>query len=571
MTQHTYQQMRLTAPEASIHDVNNGEEFRFLPINPSSTQPVQWGVPVPVRIQHAKSAAFMAMDLNGRVYQTFNATGNKDALFALETVPSTNAFLISSLAYENMYLNFDADTGGLRGATAAVNVTDYRPDSSVGGTDYVSIAGAAAVKRRRMEEQGADDEKKEEGPGRSLPASAAAAGGGTQGSTGTGGGGNYALNGGPPSPGAPSASLAPALKYRSLPATAFMASQLVSPLMVQNLQISVAAFRSDTMESPRLCTMFIYDLTPNSDSYTCYEVQGDPTGLPLVEMEMAAWITQDKTNVLGPRSPLENGRTRCENSAPSETVTCNVAYGEGLTFQRELDVSFGQYYAYFFQFNEGSAARADTAWGGYYNFQVCCRVGVWMAGWPDAWWDGVSNYILISTPLSQPHLPPSSPKNKKTGGVHQHVHHAGHPLLHRDAQLGGGGARGPAVGRDGAVLDRNCRHPVQLAGHPQRAGLLRHLLHGALPLHGPVPHHALLPGRPLLLHLRHLRVSVPGGDHRHRGRRGGQQVPLRRAQLLERRRELRVARKRGGGSLCINLLCVYMCVCVSQRPYMYVD
>lgn len=355
-------QMRLTAPEASIHDVNNGEEFRFLPLNSPATQPVQWGVPVPVRIQHAKSGAFMAMDLNGRVYQTFNATGNKDALFALETVPSTNAFLISSLAYESMYLNFDAGTGGLRGATAAVNVTDYRPDSSVGGTDYMSLAGAAAVKRRRAAE------REEQGPARGLQTGTA--GGGTQGYEGTGGGGNYALNGGPPSPGAPSASLAPALKYRSLPATAFMASQLVSPLAVQNLQISVAAFRSDTMESPRLCTMFIYDLTPNSDSYTCYEVQGDPTGLPLVEMEMAAWITQDKTSVLGPRSPLENGRTRCENSAPSETVTCNVAYGEGLTFQRELDVIFGQYYAYFFQFNEGSAAGAETAWGGYYNFQV---------------------------------------------------------------------------------------------------------------------------------------------------------------------------------------------------------
>jgi len=213
-----------------------------------------------------------------------------------------------------------------------------------------------------------------------------------------------------------------------------MASQLVSPLAIQNLQLSVAVFRSDRMENPRLCTMFIYDLTPNSDSYTCYEVrvrgmgerrdassdsaplsrgthsnphsckqvQGDPTGLPLVEMEMAAWITQDKTSVLGPRAPLENGRTRCENSAPSETVTCNVAYGEGLTFQRELDVIFGQYYAYFFQFNEGSSAGADTAWGGYYNFQVRARPSL----------DRIQGGLALADPaltLNQPQTP---------GGVH---------------------------------------------------------------------------------------------------------------------------------------------------------
>jgi hypothetical protein len=266
--------MRLTAPEASIHDVSNGEQFRFLPLEPA-TQPIQWGVPVPVRIQHSSSGAYLAMDLNGRVYQTFNAT--KDALFALETVPSTNAFLIQSLAYENIYLNFDEQTGGLRGGMAKVNVTEYRPDSSVGGTDYVSIAQATAIKRRRLEEQQQHVEEAATNAGsdgrRWLQAGNAGQTGGTQGYQGTGGGGNYALNGGPPSAAAPAASLAPALKYAELPATAFMASQLVSPLAIQNLQISVAAFRSDTMENPRLCTMFIYDLTPNSDSYTCYEVR----------------------------------------------------------------------------------------------------------------------------------------------------------------------------------------------------------------------------------------------------------------------------------------------------------
>lgn len=270
-------QMRLTAPEATIHDVSGGEQFRFLPLNPATQQqqPIQWGVPVPVRIQHATSGAYLAMDLNGRVYQTFNAT--KDALFALETVPSTNAFLIQSLAYENMYLNFDDQTGGLRGGVANVNVTEYKPDSSVGGTDYISIAQATAVKRRRLEEeqqqwqQQQQQQDEQQQGGRGLQ-SANTQTGGTQGYMGTGGGGNYVLNGGQPSPTAPAASLAPALKYAELPATAFMASQLVSPLAIQNLQISVAVFRSDTMENPRLCTMFIYDLTPNSDSYTCYEV-----------------------------------------------------------------------------------------------------------------------------------------------------------------------------------------------------------------------------------------------------------------------------------------------------------
>jgi hypothetical protein len=45
-------------------------------------------------------------------------------------------------------------------------------------------------------------------------------------------------------------------------------------------------------------------------------------------MEVSAWITQDKTATLQPRSPLENGRTRCENASPSETATCSAGYGE---------------------------------------------------------------------------------------------------------------------------------------------------------------------------------------------------------------------------------------------------
>ena len=394
-------QRRLEAPEASVHDVSNGDQFRFLQLEP--TKPPQWGLPVPVRIQHAGSGAFMAVDLTGRVYQTFVGETN-DTLFQLETVPRTNSFLISTLAYEGMYLNYDSATGGLMGGTAKVNVTDYQTETGIGGTNSVSIANAAAIKkgRRRLleeeaeevEEEGGEeeeegDEEEEEVVDLDLDASAPHQqrkqqrqqqrkqqrrerrqrqrrdqAGGTQGYQGTGGAG-YTLAGN-----TPASVMAPSQKYANLSATVFMASSLVAPLAVQNLQISVAVFREDTMESPRLCTMFIYDLTPNSDSYTCYQVQGDPTGLPLVEMEMAAWITQDKTSILGPRSPLENGRTRCENSAPSETVTCNVAYGEGLTFQKEIDVIFGQYYAFFFQINVGSAAGADTNSGGYYNFQT---------------------------------------------------------------------------------------------------------------------------------------------------------------------------------------------------------
>lgn len=369
-------QRRMTAPEASVHDVSNGERFRFLQVD--TQQPVLWGQPIPVRIQHADSGAFMAVDFTGRVYQTF-VESSKDTLFQLETVPSTNAFLIQSLAYEAMYLNYDPSTGGLMGGTAKLNVSDYAVETGIGGTNSVSIANAQAIKKNRLLA-----EKRRDGRGvkyteKKKPDATPAPkresrrkrtnrrdlqAGGTQGYEGTGGAG-FTLAGN-----TPASTMAPFQKYANLPATVFMASTLIAPLALQNLQISVAVFREDTMESPRLCTMFIYDLTPNSDSYTCYQVQGDPTGLPLVEMEMAAWITQDKTSILSPRSPLENGRTRCENSAPAETVTCNVAYGEGLTFQRELDITFGQYYAFFFQINQGSAAGSGGNFGGYYNFQA---------------------------------------------------------------------------------------------------------------------------------------------------------------------------------------------------------
>lgn len=396
------------APQSPTSTVNNGEMFNFLPAS-SSLQRVAWGEPTLAHIQHATSGGYMAVDHNGRVYQTLSPSGErgKETLFKLHAVPESNAFLIQSLPY-GIYMSYNASTGTLSGVQAEVNLTDYRPKTGVAGTsayevaaDHQASAGQSGAKRHRSWRQMMDAQRAttdrwappedsvatmvngsivltrrlETGPPRALQRSKQAAAtspptpqaqkvqkaptGGTLGSR-----GSYQLAGAPTRPLPP-----PSDKYRSLAATPFRTSTLVKALALPNLQLSVVIWRSDTMAAPKLCTIFLYDLTANTDSYTCYNIQGPlPKDMPVVQMEVSAWIAQERTSILQPRSPLEQGRTRCENSSPGETVTCNVAYGEGLTFTRQLDMAFGFTYQFFFQINFGDQQAQQP--GGYYNYQA---------------------------------------------------------------------------------------------------------------------------------------------------------------------------------------------------------
>ena len=49
-------------------------------------------------------------------------------------------------------------------------------------------------------------------------------------------------------------------------------TQVVPALGIQNLQMSIVA-KGYGDKLPVLCTMYVYDLTPESTSYTCFEVR----------------------------------------------------------------------------------------------------------------------------------------------------------------------------------------------------------------------------------------------------------------------------------------------------------
>lgn len=149
-------------------------------------------------------------------------------------------------------------------------------------------------------------------------------------------------------------------------ATAFMASHAVAPLALRRLQMSIAS-QGAANETLRHCTAFVYDLTPHTDSYSCYEVpsRGPDTSLPLVGMNLQAWIIQDKTGVLYPRVPLENARMECENSDAIQSLACSLIVGAAQVYTSSVSIQHG--YTISNQFEIHQIAGANTP-GGYYNF-----------------------------------------------------------------------------------------------------------------------------------------------------------------------------------------------------------
>jgi len=123
-------------------------------------------------------------------------------------------------------------------------------------------------------------------------------------------------------------------------AALFTVTHVVPALGIQNLAISLVA-KGNADAGPMLCSMYVYDLTPESTSFKCYEVQGSTDGLPVVNLEMAAWINQDRTTVLSPRVPLDMGRLVCENTNPYQSSTCSATYGQALGIATTISMMAG--------------------------------------------------------------------------------------------------------------------------------------------------------------------------------------------------------------------------------------
>lgn len=123
-------------------------------------------------------------------------------------------------------------------------------------------------------------------------------------------------------------------------ASLFTVSHVVPALGIQNLAISLVA-HGNADAGPMLCSLYVYDLTPESTSFKCYEVQGSSEGLPEVNLEMAAWSNQDRATMLSPRVPLDLGRLVCENANPDQSSTCTATYGQALGISTVINIMAG--------------------------------------------------------------------------------------------------------------------------------------------------------------------------------------------------------------------------------------
>jgi len=122
--------------------------------------------------------------------------------------------------------------------------------------------------------------------------------------------------------------------------SAFSATTMVPALAYQNLQMSFTS-KGSRSPDPLLCSVFVYDLTPGTDSYTCYTVKGDLSELPYVSLEVSAWLIMDETYLLAPRTPLDFSRMVCENTDSKNSLTCTALYGEGLSYTSVETISVG--------------------------------------------------------------------------------------------------------------------------------------------------------------------------------------------------------------------------------------
>jgi len=124
---------------------------------------------------------------------------------------------------------------------------------------------------------------------------------------------------------------------------AYFRTDKIIDMMTYSLMKLSITYQDTDDQYPSHCEMAVYDMTPTSESYKCWVKDYDTGGKSdnYVIFQQVAIYFQDGTETRATRVPLENGRTRCENSSPTETTTCSVAYGEGLTFETSMSVSYG--------------------------------------------------------------------------------------------------------------------------------------------------------------------------------------------------------------------------------------
>jgi len=338
--------------------ITTGEDFTMVAVD-QNLEP-RWGTPLDVYLQHTATGAYLGIDGAGNVFTT--TSRNNDAQLQVLSAANTTGFTVKSKSY-GFYLKMDSDEGRLTtldGSTvdngnvgnASRRRTlsedgdgaggDEADGADNGGEDPTLLAEPAPLPSEHHEE-GVFARQRRSRTRRQQQKPPLFRGAAT------------------PSP-TPSS-----MNMRYDDATKpsiFTSTKSFGPVSVQNLQIGLTVQKSQSMPYPRYCSLKIYDLTATSDSFSCFYIQGDTSNLPMVDLTVESFTIQDKTTNMNPRTPLQNGRTMCENQSPTDTLTCTFAYGEGMTFSTALAVTWGQNYANQFQVERKFGDNTAV----YYNY-----------------------------------------------------------------------------------------------------------------------------------------------------------------------------------------------------------
>merc|ERR1719498_1078813 len=109
----------------------------------------------------------------------------------------------------------------------------------------------------------------------------------------------------------------------------------------QHMKISVTT-KADVDLVPKICSMNVYDFSPERYSYYCSEVY-DSNYIPenQLSLESVGLLVIDESEERSERVPVPDGRTRCENESPLQTATCISNFGNSIVISETANILAG--------------------------------------------------------------------------------------------------------------------------------------------------------------------------------------------------------------------------------------
>jgi len=123
--------------------------------------------------------------------------------------------------------------------------------------------------------------------------------------------------------------------------TQFTTDEPWSYLAKQNLKISIVS-KADIDLVPKMCTMNVYDFSPERYSYYCQDIYDPNNNFDNhLSLENIAYHVIEEKEDLSERVPVPDGRTRCENESPLQTATCTSSFGNSIIVSETLTINAG--------------------------------------------------------------------------------------------------------------------------------------------------------------------------------------------------------------------------------------